>query len=186
VLAQPQDPNATLLTLTTCNPKRSTKQRLVIHSHLDAAASSAPGARTVNYRDPASTGATTATTPVTDALGASDDSTVVSPTVAGAPTSVPASSVAPTPTPATTVAATLPGPGGSDAKALARGWFNDSGAWPQLLAWGALLLLISSGAWWLGRRFGRRWLGPLVAATPFVVVLYFFFQNINRLLPPGL
>ena len=37
--------------------------------------------------------------------------------------------------------------------------------------------------------FGRVWefgLGALIASAPFIVVLYFFFQNVNRLLPPGL
>jgi len=32
----------------------------------------------------------------------------------------------------------------------------------------------------------RIWLGVLAWFVPFVVVLYFWFVNVNRLLPPGL
>ena len=73
-----------------------------------------------------------------------------------------------------------------DGADLARGWFHDSSAWPQIALWGGLLVLISLGGWWVNRRTRRRWLGWVLAAAPFVVTLYFFFQNVNRLLPPGL
>jgi sortase A len=32
----------------------------------------------------------------------------------------------------------------------------------------------------------RDWVGLLVGVGPFVITLYFFFQNVNRLLPPNL
>ena len=41
------------------------------------------------------------------------------------------------------------------------------------------------GGWWLGRR-SRRWLGAVAAAVPFLVLLYFFYENVNRLLPPNI
>jgi hypothetical protein len=38
----------------------------------------------------------------------------------------------------------------------------------------------------LARMLKRRWVGWIVAVAPFTFLLYFFFQNLNRLLPPGL
>jgi sortase A len=38
----------------------------------------------------------------------------------------------------------------------------------------------------ISRRTKRDWVGLLVGIVPFVIVLYFFFQNVNRLLPPNL
>ena len=74
----------------------------------------------------------------------------------------------------------------ADAEHYSSGWFKDTAAWPHVVVWGVLLSLIAVGGHLLGRRLRRRWLGALAAAAPFVVVLYFFFQNVNRLLPPGL
>lgn len=158
VLLQPDDPGEAVLTLTTCHPKRSTKQRLVVHARLDPAQSSAP------YRAP------TSTTPTSTAVSTS--------------TTPPDTA---TPTTAATVdsdrSVTTDKP--ADADDLARGWFHDTGAWPQIILWGALLGAIAFSGHWAGRRLARRWLGVVIAAVPFVVVLYFVFQNINRLLPPG-
>jgi sortase A len=49
-----------------------------------------------------------------------------------------------------------------------------------------LLAGICVGGYVLARRQRRIWLGVLAAAIPFVVVLYFWFENVNRLLPPGI
>ena len=160
VLSQVDDGTARL-TLTTCHPKRSTAKRLVVYTRLDPSESSTPRQRGTGQSAetiPASTQPTTslAGTPVVT------DPAVTDPAVTN---------------PAGTQQA------GSDE--LSRGWFHDSGAWPQILLWGALLVSIALGARWTGRRLGRRWLGPVVAAIPFVIVLYFVFQNVNRLLPPG-
>ena len=38
----------------------------------------------------------------------------------------------------------------------------------------------------ISRRLRRDWVGLMVGIVPFVVTLYFFFQNVNRLLPPNL
>ena len=56
----------------------------------------------------------------------------------------------------------------------------------QVAVWGAVLILISVGAYLLSRKARRDWVGLLVAIVPFTIALYFFFQNVNRLLPPGL
>jgi sortase A len=76
--------------------------------------------------------------------------------------------------------------GGGNGEVLASGWFDDTGAWPHIILWGLLLAGVALGINLGGRRLGRRWLGVAIGAAPFLVVLYFFFQNVNRLLPPGL
>jgi sortase A len=38
----------------------------------------------------------------------------------------------------------------------------------------------------ISRRAKRDWVGLTVGIVPFAVTLYFFFQNVNRLLPPSL
>ncbi len=70
--------------------------------------------------------------------------------------------------------------------AFSDGWFSDPGANVHVGLWGALLALIGTIAYAVSRRLRRDWAGALVGLLPFVVTLYFFFQNVNRLLPPNL
>ena len=72
------------------------------------------------------------------------------------------------------------------ADAFAEGWFSDPGANGQVALWGLLLAAIGIGSYLLSRKVKRDWVGLLVGIVPFVIVLYFFFQNVNRLLPPNL
>ena len=72
------------------------------------------------------------------------------------------------------------------ADAFAHGWFSDDAAFTQVALWGLVVSAISIGAWQLSRRVRRNWVGALVGIVPFVVALYFFFQNVNRLLPAAL
>ena len=65
-------------------------------------------------------------------------------------------------------------------------WFSDPDAFPQVALWGSMLTAVSLGAYAVSRRARRNWVGLLVGVAPFVVVLYFFFENVNRLLPPNL
>jgi len=55
-----------------------------------------------------------------------------------------------------------------------------------VIVYGLLLAAVAIGAYQVGRRSGRLWVAFVVGFVPFVVVLYFFFENVNRLLPPGL
>ena len=66
------------------------------------------------------------------------------------------------------------------------GWFSDGAAWPHVLAWIALELLVVWAAWRVAKRLRNRLIGAAVGFVPFFVVLYFVFQNVNRLLPPNL
>ena len=72
------------------------------------------------------------------------------------------------------------------ADAFAHGWFSDDAAFAQVALWGVVVSAIAIGAWLLSRRVRRNWVGALVGIVPFVIALYFFFQNVNRLLPAAL
>ena len=52
--------------------------------------------------------------------------------------------------------------------------------------WGALATAIVVGGYFVAKRFRNSWIGLAAAAVPFVVTLYFFYQNVNRLLPAAL
>jgi sortase A len=69
--------------------------------------------------------------------------------------------------------------------AFADGWFHDRGAWPQIALWGGALILIAIAVRKISRHFRHDSIGIAVGIIPFVICLYFFYQNINRLLPPG-
>jgi sortase A len=67
-----------------------------------------------------------------------------------------------------------------------KGWFSDPSAVPHVLAWTFLDVLIVLGAWQIAKRLRNRAIGLAIGFIPFFVVLYFVFQNVNRLLPPNL
>ncbi len=155
------DPTKATLVLTSCN--RGTTQRIVVHAELDLAASSALWAAT-----PLPTPDPTDTLPGEDSV----------------PDTVPVSSPASTPATPSTTPAVAPVVAAPDA--FAGGWFDDGAAWPHIIGWGVLLVALTYGGYRLARRTRRIWLGTLVVFAPFVVALYFWFENISRQLPPGL
>ena len=96
-------------------------------------------------------------------------------------------SIAATTAPATTAPAggtSQPSTGSPDA--FSDGWFSDPTAIPQAFLWGLLLTGVGVGIYVLSRKVRRYWVGILVGFIPFIVVLYFFYENVNRLLPPNL
>lgn len=150
------DPTRATLTLVTCHPKYSTKERLIVSAELDTTVS---------------------------------DQTVAPPPSTTPP---PASTEPSTPSDGTTAPVTVP-PLDEPANAefaevdpFAAGWFADDGAWWHVAGWGLLLTAIALGATRFGKVRRNQRLGAVVGILPFLVVLYFFFQNVNRLLPPGL
>ncbi len=187
------DPDLATLTLTTCTPRYTAKQRLIVFAELDLAASSAPQAPVIE--------APSSSTPTGDEGGDAGDSPVVA-TPPPAPTTLPgevvpattaASSVTTTTTAESTTTTTTPKPAtvarpasAASADAFAFGWFSDSAAFGQIALWGLALSAISIGAYFLSRQVRRNWVGALVGIVPFVIALYFFFQNVNRLLPAAL
>lgn len=148
------------LTLTSCWPKYSADKRIVIRAVLDTAASASKPA-------PAST--STSTPPTT--VGA------ITPT-----TSAKADAVAATTTPTTAVVT----PATRSADAFRKGWWSDDRAWGGVVTWGAALGAVALLAWRLSRRVHRNWVGALAGIGPFLVLLYFFYENVARLLPPNI
>ena len=52
--------------------------------------------------------------------------------------------------------------------------------------WGALATAVVVGAYFLAKHFRNSWIGLAAGVVPFLVALYFFYQNVNRLLPAAL
>jgi sortase A len=168
------DPTRATLTLTSCHPKYTARERIIIFSELDAAASTATAAEPViNYGRPIETteGEIDPTNTVVDeaddpVIGAEPDDEVDSGAEAGELGSVAVNT--------------------EIADAFSDGWFSDPGANGQVLLWGLALAAVGILSYLLSRRTKRDWVGLTVGIVPFLVVLYFFFQNVNRLLPPNL
>jgi sortase A len=156
-------PDTATISLVSCHPRYTSRDRMVVRGVLDPTLSTPLVAATTTTLPP------TTTAP----------STTVPTTLPGDDTSV--DTVPPPTTPPTTT----PAPGvGEDA--FSSGWFSDPDAWPQVALWGAVCSIIALAAWGLSRRTHRNWLGALVGIVPFVVALYYFYENVYRLLPPGI
>ena len=207
------DPNLATLTLITCTPKATSKQRLVVFAELDPTRSGLVGQATIPQLDDPQASVlpdeppvaiTAATSPPTSAPTSTAASTSAPLTTVGgsdsaaatASTLVTAAVTQTTPTTVTTAPATtlapMPAPvdgdsaGPSDGDAFSGSWFDDTAAWPHIAGWGALLSIIAIGAYLISRRTRHYSIGFLTGIVPFTVCLYFFFENVNRLLPPGL
>lgn len=70
--------------------------------------------------------------------------------------------------------------------ALAEGWFHDSSAWPVVIALAWLLVAIVVIARVAIRRSMKKVIVWPAAGILFVVALFFFFENLTRLLPANL
>lgn len=77
-------------------------------------------------------------------------------------------------------------PEGARPDTLAEGWFHDSSAWPVVIAFAWLLVAIVVVARALVRRSVRRSFVYPPAGAVFIVTLFFFFENLTRLLPTNL
>ncbi|WP_051063310.1 class E sortase [Ilumatobacter nonamiensis] len=181
------DPTIANLTLTSCHPVFTARERIVISSELVVDESSPVGEPVLNY------GRTPDPAEATDTTSTSEPATTDVPVTAEAATDVPA-------TDAEDPAFAQP-PADNDADsdqlgteavnegiadAFSESWFSDPGANAQVGLWGLALSAIALASYWVSRRLRRDWAGLLVGIVPFTVALYFFFQNVNRLLPPNL
>ncbi|MGD9998537.1 MAG: class E sortase [Ilumatobacteraceae bacterium] len=176
------DPTKATLTLTSCHPVHSSAKRIVVVAELDTARSSPL------------TLAATGSTQTPSALPGEDDTGSETTTASTEPST---SVTATTPAPSTSADAAPSTPdtatpaGDVDTPADSRetfrnDWFSDPDAIPQVLLWGFLLAAVWVGIHLVSRRFRSYWIGIPIGIVPFVVVLYFFFENVNRLLPPNL
>ena len=195
------DPTVANLTLTSCHPVFTAQQRIVIFSELDRTESAPVGDPVINYGRPdvaaaaseipgdpdlpaGDDGADIAAEPESDVDTTNDaDATIDPPTpVNDADSSGSLSDDSP-------IAADQPGSAAANegiADAFSEGWFSDPGANAQVGLWGVVLGAIAIAAYAISRRFRRDLLGLAVGLIPFTLALYFFFQNVNRLLPPNL
>jgi len=170
------DPTRATLTLTSCHPKYTARERIIVYAELDAAASGPVSEATINYGRPLDETATVAADP-------DPSNTVVDPATETAG-SVPVEDP--------TLTASVDGDQLDEqldagiADAFSDSWFSDPGANSQVGLWGLLLAAIGIVSYLISRTVKRDWVGLLLGIGPFVVALYFFFQNVNRLLPPNL
>ncbi len=56
-------------------------------------------------------------------------------------------------------------------------------SWPAIF-WGALAAFVWILTWYAGRNW-RRWTSYAIGGPVFLLVLFVFFENFSRLLPPG-
>jgi sortase A len=191
------DPNRANLTLTSCHPKWTARERIVVFSELDSTSSAPVGEPVLNYGRPIvapSTGSTANGGLVDDQTPAGSGSGSVTGNIdggasTGAPSDAGAGGVSGTLTETATgddILADEPATPAGFADAFSESWFSDPDANPHVGMWGLAVSIIALGAYLLSRRFRRDWVGAVAGFVPFFVALYFFFQNVNRLLPPNL
>lgn len=161
------DPTIARLTLTTCHPEFSARERLIVSAVLDTTKSQPVSDKPFAYSKfvssderrplPSDSDSESVSTPPGD-----DDTIEVTDAV---------------------VDVTAGSSGEFDT--FGQGWFSDGGAWPHVLGWTLLEGFVVAASWFVTRR-SKRWIGIAAGVVPFFVVLYFVFQNVNRLLPPNL
>jgi len=167
------------LTLATCTPAYVSSHRLIVRAELVAESSDqvlAPPPATAPPTDATLPGDDTETT-----AAAPDETEVPGATTAtdpGAETTDGTDTTDSTDTPAAVVEPLDDGFSG--------GWFDDTDAILPSILWGLGLLGVGVAAYFIGKSAKRLYVSFLVGAIPFLLVLYFFFENIYRLLPPGL
>jgi len=161
------DSTVATLTLATCHPEYTSKQRMIVQAVLVPEQSGQVMAPPPNTLPPEPELTLPSEEPETTVVAPDDTSSTVE-------------------TPTTTVDSTTVADNTITEDGLSGGWFDDSAAIPHAIAWGLLLLAVGIASYYVGKATKRLYVSFLVGFIPFVVVLYFFFENVNRLLPPGL
>jgi sortase A len=186
------DRTVATLTLISCHPRYTARQRIIVRASLVLAESAPPAAAPTEVKPPDAAQGDDLPDDGSPETAPPDN---VGPTVdtkaAGTPTTSDTTSDSTTATTAAPAAAApadvdAPAAAAAESNAFNEGWFSDSGAFAQVALWGILLSAVALAAYAVSRRARRNWVGLLTGVIPFVIVLYFFFQNVNRLLPPGL
>lgn len=219
------DPTKATLTLTTCTPVGTAKQRYILYAEFVPELSSpvgayvprgnggavvlpgeggdaAPAATTLpalTTAAPTSLAATTVVASPTTAGGGAVDTTaagfvddpVVSTTLADNTAVVDSAPASAQPAegdegPATGGSAALGQASDGSEDAFSSHWFDDKAAFPQVALWGLIAMAVVVAAYLLARQLKKTWVGLAVGVVPFLVTLYFFYQNVNRLLPAAL
>ncbi|MBK5332038.1 MAG: class E sortase [Ilumatobacteraceae bacterium] len=181
------------LTLVSCTPRYSATNRIVVRADLvpelsDALTEAAP---VIPFLDPANSGATlpdegSVTVVDTVAPTATTASAITAPGNTAPADTTPVGVIPVDTTPGDTVPAQSSRPSTATTDAFVDGWFSDTSAIAPSILWGLALAAVAAGIYLLSRTVRRYWVGVLAGFVPFLVVLYFFYENINRLLPPNL
>jgi len=183
------------LTLTSCHPKFTARERIVVFSELDATASAPVGEPVLNYgrvdEDPSAADAVLpgdpdldqGTDPIIRADG--DDTNTVDSDASSSASGNLDDALLDDATDATDQLNSTQ-VNNSIADAFSESWFSDPDANPQVGIWGLAVSAVALAGYALSRRFRNDLVGLAIGIAPFVVTLYFFFQNVNRLLPPHL
>jgi sortase A len=196
-----RDPDIAELTLTSCHPKYTARDRIVVHSVLNPEKSSnvgfptfysledAPEADAIAGDDPVIEGAGSGSTlgetdrPATAETSSDGQVEVTDPADARAEIGATVGENDAPPARAPVAAAPVET---TTVDAFGRGWFDDRAAIVQVVLWSMALAIISLLAYQVSKKYRNTAIGLLVGAAPFLVALYFFYQNVNRLLPPGI
>ncbi len=176
------DPTVATLTLTSCDPRWTAENRIVIRGVLDPERSAAVGEPVLNYGRPMDDEPAAVIADDDGPTGGSISGELGSDGVSGSLAD--AGDIDQALVGVDALSSGTANAGAADA--FSDGWFSDPGAYPQVALWAAVLIAIWAGAYLLARHFRRTWLGIAAAIVPFVVALYFFYQNVNRMLPPNL
>ena len=177
------------LTLVSCTPRYSAKNRIVVRSELVPSLSDplteASPVVPVLPDDTAATLPDEGTVTVVDTIAPAATSAATS-VATSAPAETTATTTGPVDTTADTVPVVVAPAVGATPDAFSDGWFSDTSAISPSILWALVLAGIAYGIYWLSHKVRRYWVGVLCGFVPFIVSLYFFYENINRLLPPNL
>ncbi|WP_158412486.1 sortase [Ilumatobacter nonamiensis] len=187
-----QTPDVALLTLTSCDPVGSAEFRLAIHAVLDVEQSDPVGPPTLYDLPDGAAAPVAGPTPMPMPVTVPTDADAAEPSPAAEPAAAPttAAVAATAADPIEDAEPTSPEPSADpvvqpEADAFGVGWFADRGAFPQIAIWAGALLVIVFLGYQVARQTRRSLLGVAFGVVPLLVALYFFYQNVSRLLPPG-
>jgi sortase A len=172
-----------------CTPRYSATNRIVVRADLvpelsDALTQASPLLSSVDPTDSSETLPDEGSAASVDTVAPLSTTAPVSGTTAPDGTTV--AGVVPTDTVPDTTPTGSSGPPTATTDAFADGWFSDTSAIAPASLWGLAVAGVAAGIYLLSRKVRRYWVGILVGFVPFFVVLYFFYENVNRLLPPNL
>lgn len=174
------DPNIATLTLTTCHPKWSAAQRLIVSAELNELESDRVLPTGTVANEPTEESATaiapseSSTSTSTATTLPTDTSTTTSETLEAEPSE-----------PAATPDEPSAGTSQSE-QAFSAGWFHDSTALIQALIWTAILIALRVAVTQVSARRKSWWPMLPISLAPAVIGLYFFYVNVNNLVPPNL
>ena len=177
------------LTLVSCTPRYSATNRIVVRADLvpelsDPLTQAAPVGSSTDPADSNGTLPDEGSVTIVDTMAPTPSTAPASDTTA--PDGTTAAAVVPADTVSQTAPTESSRPAAATTDAFVDGWFSDTSAVAPALLWGLALAGVAAGIYLLSRKVRRYWVGVLVGFAPFFVVLYFFYENVNRLLPPNL